>query len=51
LDACDIGRQEKLDVLASSITSLETLQSLYLRAREIIEQSARLRRVANPSDA
>ncbi|KMY92071.1 glomulin [Drosophila simulans] len=47
----DIGRQEKLDVLASSITSLETLQSLYLRASEIIEQSARLRRVANPSNA
>ncbi|XP_017078380.1 uncharacterized protein LOC108112690 [Drosophila eugracilis] len=47
----DIGRQEKLDVLASSITSLETLQSLYLRASEIIEQSSRLRRNANPSNA
>ncbi|KRJ98309.1 glomulin [Drosophila yakuba] len=47
----DIGRQEKLDVLASSITSLETLQSLYLRASEIIEQSTRLRRIANPSNA
>ncbi|EDW46804.1 GM20974 [Drosophila sechellia] len=47
----DIGRQEKLDVLASSITSLETLQSLYLRASEIIEQSARLRRLANSSNA
>ncbi|XP_037715645.1 uncharacterized protein LOC119550785 [Drosophila subpulchrella] len=47
----DIGRQEKLDVLASSITSLETLQSLYLRASEIIEQSSRLRRNATSSDA
>ncbi|XP_017061479.1 uncharacterized protein LOC108101578 [Drosophila ficusphila] len=47
----DIGRQEKLEVLASSITSLETLQSLYLRASEILEQSSRQRRNANPSEA
>ncbi|XP_017012578.2 glomulin [Drosophila takahashii] len=47
----DIGRQEKLDVLASSITSLENLQSLYLRASEVLELSARLRRNAASADA
>ncbi|XP_052841477.1 glomulin [Drosophila gunungcola] len=47
----DIGRQEKLDVLASSITSLETLQSLYLIASEKLEQSASLRRNATPTES
>ncbi|EDW79845.1 uncharacterized protein Dwil_GK17802 [Drosophila willistoni] len=39
----DIGREEKLDVLSSSITSLESLLGLYLRANECIEQSLRNR--------
>ncbi|XP_068146488.1 glomulin [Drosophila tropicalis] len=39
----DIGREEKLDVLSSSITSLESLLGLYLRANECIEQSLRQR--------
>ncbi|XP_034109116.1 uncharacterized protein LOC117571188 [Drosophila albomicans] len=35
----DIGREEKLEVLAGSITGLETLRVLYARACEILEQS------------
>lgn len=41
----DIGRTEKLEVLASSITSLETLLGLYLRANECIELAGRKRRL------
>ncbi|EDW32257.1 GL10524 [Drosophila persimilis] len=41
----DIGRQEKLDVLTSSITSLEWLLSIYVRANEVIEQTARQRKL------
>ncbi|XP_020814063.1 glomulin [Drosophila serrata] len=45
----DIGTKEKLEVLASSITGLESLLALYLRANECIEQSARQRRIIPPS--
>lgn len=40
----DIGREEKLDVLAGSITSLESLRVLYLLACERLEQSASKRK-------
>ncbi|KAL7735432.1 hypothetical protein ACLKA6_019547 [Drosophila palustris] len=33
----DIGREEKLEVLAGSITGLESLRNVYLRACEILE--------------
>lgn len=41
----DIGREEKLDVLAGSITSLESLRVLYLLACERLEQSASKRKL------
>lgn len=35
----DIGREEKLEVLAGSITGLETLRVVYLHACEVLEQN------------
>ncbi|XP_030386014.1 glomulin [Scaptodrosophila lebanonensis] len=40
----DIGQKQKLEVLGSSITSLEQLLYLYLRTNECLEQSSRKRK-------
>lgn len=47
----DIGREEKLDVLDGSITSLESLRVIYLLACERLEQSASKRKQNQPAPA